>query len=206
MAQKGSNSRKEQGAQTKKRLYECAERLFRESDYTDVSVEDITKAAGVCKGAFYVHFASKDALIGELIAHNVAHTDAGYRAFKDSLPPDMSACDKLLALTVRIAEVLADTIGRDNICKVYQLMLAKELDMDAIKNYDREVYVLYKELIAAGIERGELRSVLPPEELSRYFITAFRGAGYEWCIRYPELDLKEQATAVIRLLIEGIKA
>ncbi len=160
----------------------------------------------MCKGAFYVHFHSKDALIGELISHNAAHSDAQYRAFADSLPQDMPACDKLLALTVRIAEVLADTIGRDNICKVYQLMLAKELDMDAIKNYDREVYALYKELITAGIERGELRSVLPPEVLSRYFVTAYRGVAYEWCIRYPELDLKQQATALIRLLIEGIKA
>ena len=206
MAQKGSNSRKEQGAQTKKRLYECAERLFRESDYTDVSVEDITKAAGVCKGAFYVHFASKDALIGELIAHNVAHTDAGYRAFKDSLPPDMSACDKILALSERIAEVMTKTIGPDNSCMVYRLMLEKDVDMGALKSDDREVYTLYRELIAEGIERGELYSVLPPEVLSRYFVTAYRGAGYEWCTRYPEVDLKEQAVAMMRLLLEGIKA
>ncbi len=206
MEQKRLNNRKKQGAKTKLRLLECAEQLFLKKDYTNVSVEDITKAAGVCKGAFYVHYPSKDALIGELIVRNAARCDAEYRAYADGLPPDMPACDRLLALTGKIADVLSDTIGRDNLCKVYQLMLAKDMDMQAVKGYGREVYTLLYETIAQGIERGELRSVLPPEELSRHFITAFRGVVYEWCIRYPELDLKQQAVAVVRLLTEGIKA
>jgi len=33
---------------------------------------------------------------------------------------------------------------------------------------------------------------------------AIRGVSYEWCIRYPNFDLKEQAVAHCLLLIEGI--
>ena len=43
--------------------------LFRERGFSDVSVSEIMKATGLTHGAFYNHFASKDALIAESLAH-----------------------------------------------------------------------------------------------------------------------------------------
>ena len=50
MREKKPSKKKLQGAETKKRLYEIAERLFVEHDFEDVSVEDITYEAGITKG------------------------------------------------------------------------------------------------------------------------------------------------------------
>lgn len=47
--------------------------------------------AGVTKGAFYVHFESKDALYIELFLAYADRMDAQYEAFLDSLPPQMSS-------------------------------------------------------------------------------------------------------------------
>jgi len=40
------DKRKEQGAKTKRRLYEISERLFSDHDYIDVSVEDTPARRG----------------------------------------------------------------------------------------------------------------------------------------------------------------
>lgn len=58
---------KEQAAQHRDRILDAASRLFRERG-PDVSVAEVTKAAGLTHGAFYNHFSSKEALLAEAIA------------------------------------------------------------------------------------------------------------------------------------------
>ncbi len=206
MREKKPNKRKVQGAETKKKLYEIAVELFSQHDYAGVSIEDITDAAGITKGAFYVHFESKDALIATIIAEQVASFDTDYKNFLETLPSNMPASQVLLALTEKIADVLIHTIGRDNMKKVYQLLLEGSVDNESVKGYNRELYALYFSIITKGIEWGEFKTTFPPEALSRHFVMAIRGVCYEWCIRYPDFDLKEQAVEHCRLLIEGILA
>ena len=206
MRQKNPSKKKIQGAETKKKLYEIAEALFRERDFADVSVQDITDAAGITKGAFYVHFESKDALIALLIADYAAWADMDYRTFWETLPPDMPSCSALLALVEKIAGVLAGTIGHENMKKVYQMMMAGAAGTEAVKGYGRELYMLFHDVLEKGIRRGEFKSSLPVDLLSRHFVMAIRGVSYEWCIRYPDFDLKEQAVEHCRLLIQGIEA
>lgn len=205
MREKKPDKRKVQGAETKKKLYEIAERLFTERNFSDVNVEDITDEAGITKGAFYVHFESKDALIAILIADHAAKADADYKTFVEALPNNMPASEVLLALTQKIADELMDTIGCENMKKIYQMLLAGTVDTEAVKGYSRELYTLFHGVLEKGIRRGELTSSLPLEELSRHFVMAIRGVSYEWCVRYPDFDLKEQAIEHIRLLIEGIQ-
>lgn len=205
MREKKPDKRKVQGAETKKKLYEIAERLFTERNFSDVNVEDITDEAGITKGAFYVHFESKDALIAVLIADQAARADMNYKTFVETLPDDMSASKMLLALTQKITDELADTIGCENMKKVYKMLLGGTVDTEAVKGYGRELYLLFYSILDKGIRRGELKPALPLEALSRHFVMAIRGVSYEWCVRYPDFDLREQAIEHIRLLIEGIQ-
>ena len=71
-------------------LLDAATRLVREQGFAATSVDDLCRAAGVTKGAFFHHFASKDAL-GVAAANNWAETtsalfaDAAYHAPADPL-------------------------------------------------------------------------------------------------------------------------
>ncbi len=206
MREKKPDKRKVQGAETKKRLYEIAKKMFMERNVSDVNVEDITDEAGITKGAFYVHFDSKDALIAALIADHAAQADADYKTFLETLPEDMPASEVLLALTQKIADVLEDTIGCANMKKVYQMLLAGTVDTEAVKGYDRELYLLFYNILDKGIRCGELISSLSLEALSRHFVMAIRGVSYEWCVRYPDFNLKEQGMEHYRLLVAGIQA
>jgi AcrR family transcriptional regulator len=204
MIQRKTDKRKAQGAETKRKLYEIAEKLFAERDFAAVSVEDITEEAGITKGAFYVHFESKDALIALLIADYTSRADTDYKAFLETLPADTHASGILLALTEKIADVIAGTIGHENMKKVYQMMLAGSVGTEAVRSYGRELYLLFQGILERGIQRREIKSTLPVDMIARHFVMAIRGASYEWCIRYPDFDLKEQAMEHIRLLIAGL--
>jgi len=205
MREKKPDKRKVQGAETRKKLYEIAEKMFMERNFSDVSVEDITDEAGITKGAFYVHFESKDALIALLIADYASRADTNYKAFVESLPDDMSSSSVLVALAEKITDILSNTLGYENMKKIYQMLLAGTMGTEAVKGYSRELYALFYSILEKGIRRGDLTSSLPPEALSRHFVMAIRGVSYEWCVRYPDFDLREQAVEHIRLLIEGIQ-
>lgn len=84
------------------------------------------------------------------------------------------------------------------------MLLAGTVDTEAVKGYGRELYLLFHGIVEKGIRRGELKSTLSAETLARHFVAALRGISFEWCIRYPDFDLKEQSVEHCRLLIEGI--
>lgn len=58
-----NTTRKAQSDANKKRIIESALRLINEKGFDNVSVSEITESAGVSKGAFYIHFKSKEDLI-----------------------------------------------------------------------------------------------------------------------------------------------
>jgi AcrR family transcriptional regulator len=204
MREKKIDKRKAQGAETKKKLYDIGERLFSERNFSDVNVEDITDEAGITKGAFYVHFESKDALIAILIADHAVKADANYKSFLESLPDDMPSSLVLLALAGKIADTLANTFGCKNMAKIYQMLLSETAGTEAVKGYGRELYALVYSILEKGLHRGEFTSSLQLEALSRHFVMAIRGVSYEWCVRYPDFDLREQTIEHVRILLEGI--
>lgn len=205
MKTKKAGRRKEQAAETKRKLYESAVQLFSRYDFDDVSVDAIVEAAGVSKGTFYVHFESKDALIASFLSDYVNGVDADYKAYLNSLPVGTTASDMLLSLIAKIADVLTGTIGFDRMRIVYKLQLTRAVNMEVVKGYGRELYKIFADVLGRGIEQGEFNTEIPLDTLTKHFVMAIRGLSYEWCIRYHDYDLKEQALAHFQILLNGIR-
>ncbi|WP_354032182.1 helix-turn-helix domain-containing protein [Bradyrhizobium sp. S3.2.6] len=77
---------REQMSENRRRILEVASRLFRDKGFDAVSVAEVMKAAGLTHGGFYGHFASKDDLIAQTLAHVLAlDADGGgdFRAYVD---------------------------------------------------------------------------------------------------------------------------
>jgi TetR/AcrR family transcriptional repressor of nem operon len=56
-----------QKSETRKRILQSARRLFNRSGFAGVSIEDIMADAGLTRGGFYKHFATKEELYAEAI-------------------------------------------------------------------------------------------------------------------------------------------
>jgi len=75
---------REQMAANRERILEAAGRLFRERGFDNVGVADVMREAGMTHGAFYGHFASKEALAAEAAAQALEKTTARWNEILDS--------------------------------------------------------------------------------------------------------------------------
>ncbi len=203
MAYNGEN-RKEKSKLTRQRIYETADAMLATRGYSEISVNDIIKEAGVSKGAFYFHFASKDELFTSLIDDYVKRLDADYESYLDSFPNDARAEYVLIELVGKIAETVTLRVGYDNMLTLYKAQLTNDYDTSMVLSYNRRIYSMLSSVLARGMTRGEFRADIPPDILAKHMMVAFRGITYEWCARYPDFDYKAQALALFELLLKGI--
>jgi AcrR family transcriptional regulator len=70
-----SERRREQAAQTRERVLDAADALFRERGWEGTSIAAIAESAGVSQETVYARFGSKRALLGELMQRAVRGTD-----------------------------------------------------------------------------------------------------------------------------------
>ena len=202
---KKKNEKKEKAIQTKSKIYEAAKELFKQYGYESVSVDSIVEAAGVSKGTFYVHFKSKDALVVLLVNDYVNLADINYKSFLTSLDHQKSVFNVLILLAEKISSFLAEDIGYENMRVLYKAHLTKTINTIPAMSYNRELYKLFIEVLEKGIRQGELREDITVDSLARHLILAIRGITFEWCIRYPDFDLKEQVLDHFKILLYGLK-
>lgn len=194
------------GEITKEKLFCSAAKLFNQYNFEEVTIDRIVEEAGVAKGTFYIYFESKDALIAAFLSDYVSKVDTDYRTFLDSFPPGISTPDLLLGLIDKITATLTHTIGYMSMKTVYKLLLTDDIDVSAITGFNRELYRVFADVLICGFERGDFKSALSIDELARHFVGAIRGLSYEWCIRYPDFDLKAQALSHFKMILSGILA
>lgn len=194
-------SRKLKAAETKRRIYESAVELMRIHGLDNFSVDDIVEAAGVSKGTFYVHYKSKFSLIADY----VSTLDIDYEDYFNSIPPDIKPSEMLLLVTEKITDVLINSIGYDILRIVYEALIKKTDGTEAMLSYNRRLYQIYRQIIMQGIRQGEFREALSIDSFSNHCIMSIRGMTYEWCIRYPDFDLKKEVLQHFDILLTGIK-
>jgi TetR/AcrR family transcriptional repressor of nem operon len=98
---------RELAGQHRRAIAEASARLFRERGFREVSVADLTAAAGLTHGGFYGHFASKDALAAEACALAFEHSCDRWRRRVADAPTPASARNALI-------EAYVSTRSRNN--------------------------------------------------------------------------------------------
>lgn len=195
-----TTSRKLQAADTKRRIYESAVELMRTRGLNNFSVDDIVEAAGVSKGTFYVHYKSKFSLIADYIST----VDIDYEEFFNSIPTDVTPSKMLLLITTKITDVL-NGIGFDVIRTVYEALLKKADGTETMLSHNRRLYQIYRHIIMQGIRQGEFREALNIDSISNHCVMSIRGMTFEWCVRYPDFDLKKEVLQHFDIILTGIK-
>ena len=116
--------RRSRGDDTRARLFAAAVRLFEVHGYADTTVDRIVREAGVAKGTFFVHFATKDAVITELVRNQVriasrardrilAAGGSPVEALRAAVMTlgEQAAADRQLSRAVITANILSPALG-----------------------------------------------------------------------------------------------
>lgn len=205
MEKKSISKRNLKAIETKNKIYEVARQLALEHGIENVSVDSIVEAAGVSKGAFYIHFESKDALTVAFINEYTIKADIDYRSFLITLSDHKSVLDIFVLLAEKISDFIETNIGLENMRVLYKAHLTKTINTTSAMSYNREIYKMFTEVLERGVMEGELREDIPVDTLARHLILAIRGITFEWCIQYPDFNLKEQVLDHFKILLYGLK-
>ena len=143
----------------RERVLSAAVDLFARQGYDGTSVAQVISAAGVAKGGFYHHFASKEALLyevyGDLIARQLAGLDS---ILSQHLPPAQS----LRAIIVDLVESTAASAQR---ALVFWRELHKLGDetTEQYRRARRRYHDAVQRLIRDGQADGDFAAIASPE-------------------------------------------
>lgn len=158
------------------RLLEAAARTFVEHGLDRAKVEDITRAAGLSKGAFYLHFKTKDDAFKEILASALAELGeilGDVEGSRDvwSTKPYKEMIEHWLEKDVRLFECLWK----------HRAIMRLVLEGGGSPNYQHLIELFAESaqatserLIRHGLEHGYYRADLEPKQAA-----AFIAGGYD---------------------------
>jgi AcrR family transcriptional regulator len=193
--------RQQQKAETARRIFEAAMKLFHEQGFAATTVEQITQAAGVAKGTFFVHFASKEAVlehIGRLQMNRLYAAFDGNQEFEAQ-----PAREQLHAILGALAR------GIENQPAEMRMLAVELLARQSLFSIDRqgigELDTLIERVVAAGQARGELTGDDPPARLALMVRNSYFSAFFEW-VQGDGQSLSALAARYLDLMLGGIEA
>ena len=144
---------------TRRLLLDAALDLFAEHGFSRTAMQDVVERAGMTKGAFYHHFNTKDDALREL-----------HDEFLDRVTAALGlALDRYTTPTEQLAQIAYDVAM---VCIIYQKHVAvffrdqRALDEDVrrpILERRRAFTRSVRDVVRAGIERGEFSAHLDPD-------------------------------------------
>jgi len=160
-------------ASVRPQLVEAALEQFHTRGFHNCSVDDITKAAGVPKGSFYNHFASKDALAVEALQQYQQRSV--WRTTDDADRPPLAR----LRYRFEVMRNVLTERGYTRGCLIGNM--GTELgDLNPAVRTEVQASLDYRsaattELLRLARERGELAPGLDPEVLGPFLTNAWEG-------------------------------
>ena len=201
-----SNTRRATLAQGRSRrtrtaLIDAATTLWTErgsdAGYNATTVEDIVRAAGVTKGTFYFHFASK---IDILLQINAATEET----MAQEAIRSMEAGDALDVALQRAAVVLADQSQRRP--RATFALILREYHRDPARTRARSSFrQLLPKLFQEARVRGDLPVNIDPEQIAALTAAVIYSACEAWADG-RSLDLLDNLQYGLRVLIAGVRA
>lgn len=186
-----------------KQILDAAVMQFAQHGFHETRMEDIARASGLSKGAVYLYYKSKNAIIEALLRTLFAWELRGARAIAEG---SGSAAKRLLAITTMFADELERmTAAMPIFLEFYAVAFRQASVREQIgKMYD-ELRIPLGKLIQEGIERGEFR-VVKPDEVAFAWIALMEGLTLLWVINPQGIAWRERAVGATNLLLDGLLA
>jgi AcrR family transcriptional regulator len=192
----------QRGEETRSHILDTAGELFAERGYDATSVADICHRAGVTKGAFYHHFASKQAVFLELRDRWLAPLEAQLTRDEDETLP------QLLQHVADMARQVFAAKGEEQRQQIFlELLSAARHDptiLPALLTPMQRYRESFAQLISAGIKEGTLRTV-DRELAAQVLVSLGFGLIMQSLLDPQGDDWGAIASQAIPLLIQGLE-
>ena len=188
------------GKNTKRKIVTAAWRLFYEQGYDHTTVDEIIELSETSKGSFYHYFEGKDALLSSLSML----FDEKYEELIPTLTDDMDSFEKLLYLNQELFQLIENSVSLDLLARLYSTQLTTKGEKHLL-DHNRIYYKLLRQMVQEGQSRGELRTDLSVNEITKLYALCERALMYDWCICNGDYSLKSYAKTVMPMLLREIR-
>jgi AcrR family transcriptional regulator len=133
----------------RQQLLEAARQVFGSKGYHDSTVDDITRAAGVAKGTFYLYFTEKRAILHELVTHFFSLVTEALLSVARDVSSPAAYVERLEEAALRLATIFRE--HRDLVRLTYRESMSMDPELEGKV---RAVYRRFAEVEAENVRRG----------------------------------------------------
>ena len=187
--------------ETRTQIIKAALELFAQEGYEAASVSDISKAAGVSKGAFYHHFPSKQALFQQAMEEWLDSLDQQMLTVRET---EVSIPEAFTQMTQMMPEVYQTAMGGLPI--FLEFLSHSYRDPEVLKGFalpHQRYREFFSAMIQEGVDEGSLRDV-DPDVVSRVIVALAVGLLLEGLVNPNGEECANVAQEGIKLLMESI--
>jgi TetR/AcrR family transcriptional repressor of nem operon len=164
------------GEDTRRMILQRSAEVFNRKGYYGASMADIMEATGMEKGGIYRHFDSKDDLALEAFDFAVSLVQ---QEFVTALKDKRNAIDRLRAI-VDVYRAMPEGMPLAGGCPVLNTAIESDDTHPVLRDHARRAMDEWREFVvrvtSKGIERGQVRPEVHPDELATFIIATLEGA------------------------------
>lgn len=186
---------------TRQRILDAAARVFAARGYAHTRLSDVAKEAQAHAGGIYYYFASREALVSEVLDICTMHSIEKLNEALAALPAGATAYERLLAAATSQLEGI---MGDDQFNLAHNRIYAQVPEEVRLGHQPvlRQYFSIWRKIITEGQQKGELRKDLNPTVLRLTIVGSIQWAA-EWA-RPSHGTATELAQEMMRSYFLGI--
>jgi AcrR family transcriptional regulator len=202
---KSEAMQKSQNRNSEERILNESMRLFLERGYHGTSIDDITQAAGLTKGAFYWHFRSKEALLRKIIEkYEKSFLDGLIRAVSEVKGGALDRFEKYIRFNSAFAYYSRE------LCVSFETLAGELVGAHhRIEPEFRRIYKKYETFLSKLITQGKKEKIFKKElgtDLSALAIMAFHhGVLVQWSMNRNKVDGEAFVRTFKKIMLDGLR-
>jgi len=191
---------------TSRRILTQAMKIFLEKGYHGTSIDDITRAAKLTKGALYWHFKSKEDLLKKIVEeYEKRFLDGMIQTVTEVKGGIFDKIEKYFRYNAAFAYYNRE------LCVSFDTLAAELIGAHhGIETEFRRIYKKYQEFLSNLIVQGKKEKVFKremDEDLSALVIIAFHvGILLQWSMNKDEIDGKAYVNTFKKIMLQGLIA
>jgi AcrR family transcriptional regulator len=193
--------RKDVSEERQSQILDAATTVFARAGFSEARMDDIAAESGLSKGALYLDYKSKDAIIAALLRRFSNLEMRGVRAVIEgsgTIGERLFAMTRVFAADLdRLALVMPVTL------EFYAVAARQRSVRQFMSEMLRDFRAILTPVIEEGIASGEFRPV-DAGDVAFAIIALYEGLVLLWIVDPHAVRWREQAEASLRLLLDGI--
>ena len=183
------------GQRTRQKVLDAAEEVFGTRGYEAASIVDITRAAGIAQGTFYLYFPSKKAVFAELVG------ELGAKLRRTLAAAVVDLEDRLTVERAGLHAFLGFVREHRNLYRI--IRQAEFVDEALYRDYYSKLADGYRVGLARAMDAGQIRR-LDPEAVAFALMGVFDFLGMRWVLWEGKLPPQRVLDDVFAMVRDGL--